>query len=152
MESLTEIREAVREDIDIITGFQKAMAWETEQMSLDEATLMSGVEAVFRDRSKGTYFVALSEGEIVASLLITYEWSDWRNRNVWWIQSVYVVPGARRRGIFTAMYRHISKESSARGAAGLRLYVESGNRDARRTYESLGMDSSHYTMYEHMTP
>ena len=104
--------------------------------------------AVFRNPSKGAYFVAESDGSVVASLLITHEWSDWRNANVWWFQSVYVIPGFRRTGIFRQMYQFIKKEAEKTGVAGLRLYVESNNFPARKTYEAMGMSSEHYTMYE----
>ena len=102
----------------------------------------------FADENKGFYVVAESEGRIVGGLMITYEWSDWRNTNVWWIQSVYVVPELRRTGIFSSMYSFIKKEAEKQNAAGLRLYVEKSNSKAQNTYETLGMKSEHYTMYE----
>ncbi len=145
---MIKIREAGRDDAKTIISFQKAMAWETEKMTLGDDTLLPGVEKVFDDPSKGVYFVAESDGSVVASLLITYEWSDWRNRDIWWFQSVYVVPEFRRKGIFGLMYRFIAEESEKAGAGGLRLYVESNNTVARKTYEAMGMDSTHYTMYE----
>jgi ribosomal protein S18 acetylase RimI-like enzyme len=86
----------------------------------------------------------------IASLLITYEWSDWRNCNVWWFQSVYVVPEFRRQGIFRKMYMHVRKLAEEQGVAGLRLYVETQNKRARKTYEALGMSSEHYSFYEWM--
>ena len=96
----------------------------------------------------GQYWVAEDDGKIVASLLITYEWSDWRNTNVWWFQSVYVLPEYRRTGIFRSMYLCISKMKLKNGVAGLRLYVETNNIRAQKTYEALGMQSEHYKMYE----
>jgi GNAT superfamily N-acetyltransferase len=94
--------------------------------------------------------VAEGKGNIVASLLITYEWSDWRNTTVWWFQSVYVLPEFRRTGIFRSMYLHIKNEAYNGGIAGLRLYVETNNSKAQHTYEALGMKSHHYKMYEWM--
>jgi len=133
-----------------IVGFQKKMAWETEKLKLDDHTVTRGVSAVFNDESLGRYYVAETEGKVVASLLITYEWSDWRNSNVWWFQSVYVIPEARRQGIFRKMYEHIRKMAEEQDVAGLRLYVESRNSTARHTYEALGMNSEHYSFYEWM--
>ena len=92
--------------------------------------------------------MAEENGKIVASLLITYEWSDWRNSNVWWLQSVYVLPDWRRTGIFRTMYMNIKNEAEKEGIAGLRLYVETNNSGAQQTYEALGMQNEHYRMYE----
>ena len=142
------IREASADDAKTIIFFQQQMAIETEGLSLDEKVLSGGVMAVFDDPLKGGYFIAESDEAIIASLLITYEWSDWRNAWVWWFQSVYVLPEFRRKGVFSKMYDFVRRRADSRGAAGLRLYVESNNAAARRTYESMGMNSEHYTMYE----
>ncbi len=142
------IRRAIIEDARSIISFQQEMAMETESLNLDEKILVKGVEAVFDDPSKGEYFVAENEGSVIASLLIIYEWSDWRNANIWWFQSVYVVPGYRRKGVFKMMYSFINDEARKVGVAGLRLYVETNNTTAMRTYESMGMTREHYTMYE----
>jgi GNAT superfamily N-acetyltransferase len=142
------IREASLDDAKTIIFFQQQMAIETEGLSLNEKVLSGGVMAVFGDPSKGRYFVAENDGTVIASLLITYEWSDWRNAWVWWFQSVYVLPEFRRKGVFSKMYDFVRRRTDSRGAAGLRLYVESNNAAARRTYESMGMNSEHYTMYE----
>src|SRR5512133_1323571 len=107
---MINIRRATTEDADAIIDFQQAMAWETEQMTLNPETLRSGVTSVFRNVVCGQYWVAEDDGIVIASLLITYEWSDWRNANVWWFQSVYVLPGWRRKGIFRAMYRRVRDE------------------------------------------
>ena len=144
------IRRANQSDASSIVDFQLKMAWETEQMALDPGTVTKGVKAVFAVSSRGQYYVADSSGKVVASLLITYEWSDWRNCNVWWFQSVYVVPEFRRQGIFRKMYMHVRELSEENGVAGLRLYVETNNERARRTYEALGMSSEHYSFYEWM--
>ena len=144
------IRKATTSDASFIIDFQQKMAWETEQMRLVPETIYKGVNAVFDDSSRGQYWVAEDMNQIVASLLITYEWSDWRNSNVWWFQSVYVLPGFRRKGIFRSMYLHIKEEADNVGIAGLRLYVETNNSNAQITYEALGMKSLHYKMYEWM--
>ncbi|MCE5346964.1 MAG: GNAT family N-acetyltransferase [Bacteroidales bacterium] len=145
---MIKIRKATPEDILPIIDFQQKMAWETEQLTLVPETVSKGVSAVFKNPSLGQYWISEDEGNVIASLLITYEWSDWRNSNVWWIQSVYVIPAYRRNGIFRSMYSHIRSEAGKQGIAGLRLYVETKNSRAQKTYEALGMQSKHYKMYE----
>jgi GNAT superfamily N-acetyltransferase len=147
---MISIRKAIPSDAQSIIDFQLKMAWETEKMSLVREIVKKGVNAVFSDSSKGQYYVAESDGSVIASLLITYEWSDWRNSCVWWFQSVYVVPEFRRQGIFSKMYEHIKIKADEQGVAGLRLYVETKNVSARKTYEALGMSSEHYSFYEWM--
>ncbi|HUS86428.1 MAG TPA: GNAT family N-acetyltransferase [Bacteroidales bacterium] len=142
------IREAAERDSEVIIGFQKQMAKETEELILDSDTIFKGVHAVFNDAGKGKYFVAEESGKIIASLMITFEWSDWRNSNVWWFQSVYVLPEFRRHGVFRKMYTHVRELALSSGVAGLRLYVESNNNRAHLTYEAMGMNSDHYRMYE----
>lgn len=144
------IRKATPEDAAVIIDFQQKMAWETEQMTLVEEIIIKGVNAVFDDSSRGQYWVAEDSGLVAASLLITSEWSDWRNSSVWWFQSVYVLPEFRRTGIFRAMYQHIKNEADDHNISGLRLYVETNNLKAQHTYEALGMKSLHYKMYEWM--
>jgi ribosomal protein S18 acetylase RimI-like enzyme len=146
------VRVAERKDAQKITEFQLSMAAETEDLNLPPDVLKKGVSRVFDDPSKGRYYVAESGGEVIASLMITYEWSDWRNKDVWWFQSVYVIPEFRRKGVFRIMYNHIREQSEKENVAGLRLYVESNNEPALRTYEAMGMTSEHYTMYEWLKP
>jgi GNAT superfamily N-acetyltransferase len=145
---MVNIRKAVISDAQAIIDFQQKMAWETEQKTLVPEIITKGVNAVFDNPSRGQYWVAEEKDHVVASLLITYEWSDWRNANVWWFQSVYVLPDYRRTGIFSSMYSNIKKEADKQGVAGLRLYVETNNSRAQKTYEALGMKCEHYTMYE----
>jgi len=147
---MTTIRKATPEDSEVIIDFQQKMAWETEHMTLVAEIIDKGVKAVFNDNSRGQYWVAEEKDNIVASLLITYEWSDWRNCNIWWFQSVYVLPEFRRKGIFRSMYLHIKDEAGKESIAGLRLYVETNNSVAQNTYEALGMKSLHYKMFEWM--
>jgi GNAT superfamily N-acetyltransferase len=145
------IREAHLDDQMVIADFQVAMALETENLQLDPPTVWKGVKAVFDDPSKGKYFIAEKDGQVVGSLLITFEWSDWRNGNVWWIQSVYVRPEYRRNGIFKALYGYVQQlvinDSNLRG---LRLYADKTNQAAHSTYHNLGMISHHYAMFEWM--
>ncbi|MBT8092800.1 MAG: GNAT family N-acetyltransferase [Gammaproteobacteria bacterium] len=146
-----EIRDATSADAESIARYNSAMASETEGRPLDPATIRSGVAALLDDRTKGRYWVAESDGEIVGQLMVTYEWSDWRNGTLWWIQSVYVNPEIRRQGVFSALYRHVeSLASRAPDVCGLRLYVERDNRRAQKTYESLGMVSPNYLVMESM--
>jgi GNAT superfamily N-acetyltransferase len=147
------IRKATRNDSQVIGSFQIAMARETENICLDTKTVTEGIKAVFEDPSRGIYFVAEKQGEVVGSLMVTFEWSDWRNSYFWWIQSVYVKPEIRRKGVFKQMYLYlherVKKESSL---CGLRLYAEKTNRIAQHTYKSLGMNADHYVMFEWMKP
>lgn len=143
------LREATANDAGVITKFNAAMAEETEEITLDQDRLASGVRAVLDDRSKGFYLVAESRGEVIGQTLITYEWSDWRNGVFWWIQSVYVKPEFRGQGIFTQIYEYVAGLARDSGnVCGLRLYVEHENERAQRTYERLGMRRTVYHMYE----
>ena len=145
---MSEIRKAVPEDLPAISEFQIKMAWETELLALLPETVTSGVKAVFDKPNRGQYWVATNSSTVIASLLVTYEWSDWRDTNVWWLQSVYVIPEFRRKGVFRKMYNHIKSEAEKQNVAGLRLYVETNNVAAQKTYEALGMKSEHYRLYE----
>lgn len=141
-------RIAVSTDAPRIAAWNVAMAWETEGKAIDPALLERGVSAVFDEPRRGFYLIAEREGEPVGCLLVTYEWSDWRAGDFWWIQSVYVVEAARREGAFRRMYEDVQKRAKDAGAVGLRLYVETENERAQRTYEGLGMERCHYFMYE----
>ena len=143
------IRAATLEDVDALVTFQLAMAEETEGKSLDPDLLHAGVASVFQSMDKGFYIVAEVEGRIVAGLLVTYEWSDWRNATFWWIQSVYVDQTSRRKGVYRAMHDHIVRAARSReDVCGIRLYVERTNLVAQQTYMSLDMARSHYKLYE----
>ena len=144
-------REAVADDAAILAGFNRAMALETESKSLAMETLLPGVRAVLRDPRHGFYVVADTGGEIAGSLLVTYEWSDWRNGRIWWIQSVYVRPDFRRRGIYRTLHGFVRERARAAGeVVGIRLYVERDNAAALRTYAALGMTETPYRVYEEM--
>ena len=145
------IREAHKEDADTIVGFQIAMAQETESIQLNRETVERGVMAVFYDSKKGRYFVASDREVLVASTLITPEWSDWRNGYVYWIQSVYVLPHYRKRKVFTKMYEYLQNfVLQDTHAICLRLYVDKTNLKAQQVYEHLGMNGDHYKLYEWM--
>ncbi len=143
------IRLAVSDDADALVEFNQAMALETEGKHLDGDILRRGVGAVFGDESKGFYVVAEVEGRITGGLMVTYEWSDWRNAWFWWIQSVYILPDARGQKIYSKLYDFVkAKAADAGNVCGFRLYVETENSHAQRVYEKVGMDASHYLMYE----
>ena len=145
------IRQANETDSSSIVEFQLAMAWETEQLQLHEPTVVKGVAAVFADQGKGIYYVAELNGTVVGSLLTTFEWSDWRNGTVWWIQSVYVRPEYRKRSIFSHLYKHIqSLVVTNPDLRGIRLYADKTNIPAHGVYEHLGMTAEHYQMFEWM--
>lgn len=148
MNDALTLRLARTADASVIAGFNQAMALETEHKSLDPALVGPGVQAVLENDRRGFYLVAERGGEIVGALMVTYEWSDWRNADFWWIQSVYVRPTARRQGVYAALYRQIEQQARAAGACGLRLYVEDDNQSAMATYLRLGMRDAHYRVME----
>ncbi|WP_267225757.1 GNAT family N-acetyltransferase [Dyella silvae] len=142
------VRTATRADIAHVAQWNSAMAWETERKVLDPATIERGVTAVLDEPRRGFYLIAERNGMPCGCLLVTYEWSDWRAGDFWWIQSVYVVEAARRDGVFRRLYEDVQQRAKHAGAVGLRLYVETENERAQRTYAGLGMERCHYFMYE----
>lgn len=143
------IRLADKQDADALVEFNIAMAFETEGKRLGADVLRPGVEAVFKDENKGFYVVADESGVVAGGLLVTFEWSDWRNKWFWWIQSVYIRPEHRGRSLYREMYDFVKDLADSRGVvSGFRLYVEHENVHARRVYEKVGMRESHYVMYE----
>jgi GNAT superfamily N-acetyltransferase len=144
-----EIRKARKVDIDALIGFNQAMAFETEGKKLSTETLREGVEAVFDDPQKGFYVVAEEEGRTIGGLMITFEWSDWRNAWFWWIQSVYINSDYRGKRIYSQLYDFVKNEATAAGnVCGFRLYVEKENAHAQSVYEKVGMAETCYLMYE----
>ena len=143
-------RPARPDDAPTIARYNQAMAKETEGKTLNLDILTPGVQRVFEEPAHGQYLVAESEGEqVVGCLLITYEWSDWRNAQVWWIQSVYVHPEHRRRGVFKLLYQAVRElGEQVGGVCGYRLYVERDNIRAQQTYAGLGMSKTPYLIYE----
>jgi GNAT superfamily N-acetyltransferase len=144
------IRPALPADLEVIVAANLALAVESEELQLEPATLREGVRQLLDSVQPGQYWVAELDGRVVGQLLITSEWSDWRNRVVWWIQSVYVVPGARGTGVFRAMYEYIRRAAQTAGAAGLRLYVDTTNTGAQTVYAAVGMTGEHYKVFEEM--
>jgi GNAT superfamily N-acetyltransferase len=142
------IRLANVDDTDDLVEFNQAMALETEGKHLEPAVLRLGVANVFTESQKGFYVVAETDGRIVGGLMVTYEWSDWRNAWWWWIQSVYIRPEARGRRIYSKLYDFVKERAAEAGAYGIRLYVETENVHAQRVYEKVGMERSHYYMYD----
>jgi ribosomal protein S18 acetylase RimI-like enzyme len=143
------IRAAQLGDAAVIAEFNRLMAKETEQKDLDPTILGAGVAAMLRDPNKGRYYVAEADGRIVGQLGITLEWSDWRNGNFWWIQSVYVTPDARRHGVFRSLYEHVLAVAAREpNVIGVRLYVEHDNNIAQATYQKLGMTLTSYHLME----
>ncbi|MBN2001247.1 GNAT family N-acetyltransferase [candidate division KSB1 bacterium] len=144
------IKKADLDHAPVIAEFNRRMALETEDYDLPYDRILAGVKNLFANPQYGFYIVAVHDNQIAGCLLITYEWSDWRNGVVWWIQSVFLPPEFRRRGLFRAMYEYIRREARQNGAVGLRLYVDHENRIAQKTYENLGMKQARYRMYEDM--
>jgi GNAT superfamily N-acetyltransferase len=143
------IRLAIPADAPVITDFNIRLAKETEHVDLDVKTVTAGVGHLLNDSARGLYFIAEIAGRIAGQLCITYEWSDWRNGNFWWFQSVYVDAEFRGRGVFAALCAHV--ESLARrqpDVCGLRLYMEQDNTRARRAYHKLGLKQTHYQVFE----
>jgi GNAT superfamily N-acetyltransferase len=144
-----DFRTANVDDIPTIVRFQLAMARETENLELDSMVCTKGVRAVFDQPERGVYYVAEINGTVVGSLLITYEWSDWRNGVVWWIQSVYVAPDYRRQGVYRGLYFFIQKIAGENESVrAVRLYVDRRNAAAKSVYDSLGMNGDHYQVFE----
>ncbi|GGZ29394.1 MULTISPECIES: GNAT family N-acetyltransferase [Shewanella] len=143
------LRKGTPKDTEALVAFNQAMAQETEGLALDSDTLSRGVSTLLENPAKGFYLVAEIDGEIAGSLMVTYEWSDWRAADYFWIQSVYIKPEHRRKGIYRALYQEVKALAERQGgAASFRLYVEQENSRAQQTYQSLGMSQSHYLMYE----
>jgi ribosomal protein S18 acetylase RimI-like enzyme len=147
------VRAATTADIAVLVEFNAAMARETENKTLDPAILQPGVAAVLAQPQRGFYLIAEQGAQVAGCLMVTFEWSDWRNGDWWWLQSVYVRPGFRRAGVFRALYHEIERRAVATpGVVGVRLYVEQENERAQQTYVTLGLTPAHYRMYEKSLP
>lgn len=147
------VRSASINDVESLVAFSAAMAWETEQRRLDEARLREGTLSLLRTPSLGFFMVAevrdSDRPRLIGQLMITYEWSDWRNGVFWWIQSVYVDPPWRRRGVFRQMHKAVmASAKAAPDVCGVRLYVEQDNQTAQTVYQRLGLFPSAYKVYE----
>src|SRR3954471_18254411 len=151
MPAALKIRRATTRDAHTLIAFNRAMALETERKDLWPRVIGAGVRGLLRRPDSGFYSVAEIDGEVIGALMVTKEWSDWRNGDFWWIQSVYVRPEYRRRGVYRRMYAHLKKLAAAsRAVVGFRLYVERNNRRAQTTYRASGMERTHYLVYEHL--
>jgi ribosomal protein S18 acetylase RimI-like enzyme len=143
------VRNAKPEDLYSIINFQLAMAKETEGIDLERYIVEKGVAEVLNDPSKGMYYVVENNGMIIGSLLTTYEWSDWRNGTVLWIQSVFVLPEQRRKGVYSRLYGYIKDLVMKNpGLKGIRLYADKSNEGAHKVYQKLGMTPDHYITFE----
>lgn len=145
------IRDATSADAAIITTFNATMAEETEDKALDCDTLLAGVSALLQDDTKGHYWLACDKDLPVGQIMVTWEWSDWRNGYFWWIQSVYVAPSHRRRGVFRALYDTVENAAKqSQNAVGIRLYVEKDNANAISTYDAIGFTDAGYLLLERL--
>lgn len=145
------IRDATPADRDVIADFNSRLSAETEDGPLEESTIRPGVATVLADASKGRYWIAETDGRIVGQIMITFEWSDWRNGMLWWIQSVYVHPDCRRRGVFSALFGHVQHLAETDpGVVGIRLYVDKGNERAQATYAHHGLGKTSYEVMQRL--
>lgn len=147
--NMIKIRKAKSSDSERIVELQLQMAQETEGLELNKNVVSKGVRGVFQQPAKGSYWVAEEKGRILGVLLAIPEWSDWRNGTVLWVHSLYVVPQARRRGVFKKLYLNLKEQvEQSPELVGLRLYVDKRNKSAQKVYEKLGMGRDHYELYE----
>lgn len=144
------IRTATEQDLETMVQFMISMAMETESLKLEAKILRPGIKAALADEQKGIYYIAELDGKVAGSLMTTFEWSDWRNAWVLWVQSVYTHPDFRGKGIYNALYQNLIKKVEAGEYAGIRLYVDKTNVNAQKVYEKLGMNGEHYHFYEWM--
>src|SRR5262245_21492721 len=143
------VRSATPADAPAIIEFNRLLASETENLTLDARILTPGVAAILGDRNRGRYFVADDQGDVIGQIMITYEWSDWRNGWIWWLQSVYVRADRRKGGIFSSIFQHIEEQArQERNVVGIRLYVDQENRAAQSTYRKLGFDQIHFFLLQ----
>ncbi len=151
MSNKLTIRIGEERDADVLIRFNRAIARETENVELPPDRIVPGVKTLLKNPDLGYYVVAEIDGVIVGALMVTLEWSDWRNGCFWWVQSVYVHPDHRERGIYRALYEHVKARAAKEpNVCGFRLYVEKNNAGAQRTYQALGMAETHYRIYEEL--
>lgn len=148
---MIEIRQAVSTDVETITQFNIALCRETEGRELDPTTVTAGVTRFVSEPNRGKYFVAVIDGKVVGQTAYTFEWSDWRNGEIWWIQSVYVHPDFRSQGVFRTLFNHIKELGEADvDCCGIRLYMEQDNDTARESYRRLGFGETGYVVFERL--
>ncbi|KAL6751669.1 acyl-CoA N-acyltransferase [Haematococcus lacustris] len=143
------LRRGEPRDLSVLVAYNIAMAKETENIDLEHDIITAGVQKVLEGKTSASYYILEEDGMVVAQLMITFEWSDWRAADIWWIQSVYVAPAARKRGYFRKLYEYVRQEAEVCKAVGLRLYADSKNLPAQATYQKLGM-RTHYLVFEDM--
>jgi GNAT superfamily N-acetyltransferase len=148
---MIEVRQAVSTDVETITQFNIALCRETEGRELDPVTVIKGVSRFVSESKRGKYFVAVIDGQVVGQAAHTFEWSDWRNGELWWIQSVYVHPDFRGQGVFRTLFTHIKELGEADvDCCGIRLYMERENETARESYRRLGFHETGYVVFERL--
>lgn len=151
MTTAPHVRSARPDDLETIVEWNIRLAEESEGKRLSAEVLRPGVAAALADPDKARYYIAECDGRLAGQLMTTYEWSDWRNGWLWWIQSVYVEADFRRRGIYRSLHAHLREQARRQGnVVGFRLYVEENNHLAHRTYEATGMKTPGYFVYEHI--
>ncbi len=145
------VRAAESSDLEFIVACNRAMAAETEDTGLDETVLQRGISYLLNHPAEGFYLVAEKRGELAGTLMVTFEWSDWRAGRFWWIQSVYVTPENRRKGVYSALHEAVRTQAQTDHlSCGIRLYVEQDNTPAQQTYLQIGMIETHYRLYEEL--
>jgi GNAT superfamily N-acetyltransferase len=142
-----KVRSAKISDAKVLTRNNILLAAESEDMKLEQGTVLKGVKALLSDKQKGFYIVAVEKGKVLGQLMITFEWSDWRGRMIWWLQSVYVEPGSRKKGIFKALLKEVKKRARKAKVMDLRLYVHTSNRKAMAAYKGTGFSQKPYLVY-----
>jgi GNAT superfamily N-acetyltransferase len=148
MEETCSIRLGNQSDLQALVAFNRAMAKETEGIDLAPEVVAAGVAGLLERPEQGFYLVAEASGTVIGCLMVTHEWSDWRNGLFWWIQSVYVTPAHRRRGVYKKLYEYVKQSASRENVCGFRLYVDKENRTAQQAYEALGMRETDYKIFE----
>ena len=145
------VRPAEPDDWETVVDFNCRLADESEDKQLNRDLVIPGVQALLADSRKGRYFVACVEDRVIGQLMHTWEWSDWRNGEIWWLQSVYVEPEFRRQGVFRLLYEYVQREADGdSNVVGIRLYVENENERAQATYRRMGMDHTGYSVMENL--
>ena len=148
MPVVMRVRNAGLEDAEAIARLNVLLARESENVELEYPTVLSGVRTLLLDQRKGFYLVALEEGAVIGQVMVTFEWSDWHNRNVWWLQSVYVEKAWRKKGVFKDLFEELWVRATKEGVRALRLYAHEANRKALEVYRRLGMERAPYGMYQ----
>jgi GNAT superfamily N-acetyltransferase len=148
MLAIMRIRNAALEDAEAIARFNVLLAGESENEELEYQTVLKGVRTLLLDERKGFYLVALEKNVVIGQVMVTFEWSDWRNRNIWWLQSVYVDKAWRKKGVFRDLFEELWLRAAKEGVGLLRLHIHAANRNALEVYRRIGMEKAPYVMYQ----